>query len=66
METGLEAGLATGLFDTPLNGTTYQGVVYHQYDVAPDGKRFLLRIPRKEATPAPITVVVNWTAGFQK
>jgi eukaryotic-like serine/threonine-protein kinase len=55
------ADVAKPLFDTPLNGTTYQNAVYHQYDVNADGSRFLLRIPRKNLTPVPITVVTNWT-----
>ena len=37
------------------------------YQVAPDGRRFLFNIsPAVEATPTPITVVVNWTAGLKK
>ncbi|HVS33058.1 MAG TPA: protein kinase [Thermoanaerobaculia bacterium] len=32
-----------------------------QYDVAPDGKRFLLNVPLQQAEVAPITLVQNWT-----
>ncbi len=32
-----------------------------QYDVAPDGQRFLLNVPFQEAEMAPITLVQNWT-----
>jgi len=32
------------------------------YDVSKDGQRFLVSLPTEQATPAPITVVVNWLA----
>jgi hypothetical protein len=38
----------------------------HKYSVSPDGQRFLMIIAAQEQTPAPITVVVNWTAGLKK
>jgi serine/threonine-protein kinase len=32
-----------------------------RYDVAPDGKRFLINMPQEEGgPPAPVTVVLNW------
>lgn len=34
----------------------------NRYVVSPDGQRFLMVVPASEAKPAPITVVVNWTA----
>jgi eukaryotic-like serine/threonine-protein kinase len=37
-----------------------------QYDVSPDGKRFLVSIRLQEATTQPITVVTNWTAELKK
>lgn len=58
-------GAAKELFETPLNGLTYQNAVYHQYDVSADGSRFLLRIPRKGSMPTPISIVSNWIAGIQ-
>lgn len=36
-----------------------------QYAVAPDG-RFLINITAEETVTAPITIVLNWTAGLKK
>ena len=52
------------LFHAPIwgGGTTRQ---VFRYDVAPDGKRFLINtVPPDVATPGaqPITVVLNWPA----
>ena len=47
------------LFDTELTLSPLQD----QYKVTPDGQRFLVLKPVSEATPTPITVVVNWAAG---
>jgi len=36
------------------------GLGFADYDVSPDGQRFLVRVPvRKEAAP-PLTLVLNW------
>ena len=37
-----------------------------QYDVTPDGQRFLLNQHVADATDAPITVVVNWPKLLEK
>ena len=56
---------ASGYFNLPHTGGNY-----HPFAVSPDGQRFL--IPRLESTgggetaAAPITVVLNWTAGLRK
>ena len=36
----------------------------YRYDVSADGERFLINTSTVQATAAPITVVVNWTAGL--
>jgi hypothetical protein len=38
------------------------------YDVSADGQRFLVNTAAEgtERAPAPITLVVNWTAGLKK
>jgi eukaryotic-like serine/threonine-protein kinase len=36
------------------------------YDVAPDGKKFLLDVVATEETPTPLTLVENWTAQLRK
>ena len=61
-------GDPTELFDTGYVNFTH-GLNYHTYAVSPDGQRFL--IPRPEGSdddraPAPITVVVNWTAAVTR
>jgi len=47
----LKVGTPRELFQLP------QGAAW---DVAPDGKRFLVAVPTGEESKAPITVVVNW------
>ncbi len=37
----------------------------HAYDVAPDGRRFLINTVVGEESAAPLTLVVNWTAGLK-
>jgi len=42
--------------------------VLYEYDVTPDGKRFLVlttNAPAPASAP-PLTVVVNWSAGIKK
>jgi len=36
------------------------------YDVTADGQRFLVNTLPEQAVPAPITVVMNWTAGLRR
>ena len=53
------------LFDSGYIDVIHLGGQYHPYAVSSDGERFL--IPRPEnapdnTAPAPINVVVNWTA----
>jgi Tol biopolymer transport system component len=52
----IEASRPKPLFDTQIEPTT--GSIWHQYDVAPDGKRFLMNIPL--IPESAVTVVVNW------
>ena len=62
-----EHGSAKALFDPRIGGiSTAPGF---RYDVAPDGKRFLVitRPPAEEApAPTSITVVLNWTSGLKR
>jgi len=34
------------------------------YDVTGDGRRFLVNTRPEESGPAPLTIVLNWTAGL--
>jgi len=63
----LEAGSPVELFDAHIvnsgNGNLFE------YDVTSDGKRFLIDTTSAGAGAAatpPLTVVVNWNAGFKK
>jgi len=38
----------------------------HRYGVTADGQHFLISRTTKEAVPIPLTVILNWAAGFQK
>jgi hypothetical protein len=38
----------------------------YQYAVSADGQRFLINTVPEQAASAPITVVLNWTAGLKK
>ena len=64
-----EFGTPQALFQAPTVGgaTTAGGVLQQQYDVSPDGQRFLMNVPIGGAATSPtITVVLNWTAGLRK
>jgi Tol biopolymer transport system component len=55
------AGTPQVLF--PINLRSLFG---EQYDVAADGKRFLINTPIQQSEVAPITIVQNWTAALSK
>ena len=59
-----QVGAVKPLFDVSQRSGP---VVRSQYDVTPDGQRFLINMParqQQESTP-PITLVTNWTAGLK-
>jgi hypothetical protein len=39
---------------------------HYRYDVSADGQRFLVAAPREQKTPAPLTLVYNWTLLLKK
>lgn len=56
-----EVGAVRPLFETLMQlGGRYP------YDVSPDGQRFLINTAPEQAGSAPITVVLDWTAGLKK
>ena len=57
-----EPGLPKELFETSISG----GPGGRRYDVANDGKRFLIVTVIEADKPSPINVVLNWTAGLKK
>jgi Tol biopolymer transport system component len=60
-----EAGKPTPLFKTRASGSSFGTLSRNQYDVTPDGQRFLILQPVADK-PSPITVVVNWTAALRR
>ena len=58
---GFEVGAVKPLFEThAVTGLRYP------YDVSADGQRFLISTLSGQTTSAPITIVLNWTAGLKK
>jgi hypothetical protein len=61
-----EFGVPVPLFATKtVSGAAFYAGYSHQYDVTPDGQRFLLNT-EADASATPITVVLNWTAALKK
>jgi len=54
-------GVPRPLFDTVGLGTGDYGL----YDVSPDG-RFLMNVSAVQSSTVPMTVVLNWVAGFKR
>ena len=67
-EEGLEISTSQSLFETRIvEGAATEPYLIQQYDVSPDGQRFLMNVPAGDAAASPtITVVVNWPAGLKK
>ncbi|HEX8294012.1 MAG TPA: protein kinase [Pyrinomonadaceae bacterium] len=57
-----EAGVPAALFETRVASITGAPL----YDVSADGRRFLVNVPVEENAPAPVTVVLNWTADLKR
>jgi hypothetical protein len=55
-----EVGAIRPLFQTRSYGLRYS------YVVSADGQRFLINSAPEQKASAPITVVLNWTAGLKK
>jgi hypothetical protein len=58
----LKLGSPSKLFSTRIvREKTPGATVYNQqYDVSPDGERFLINVTTEEAVTSPITIVLNW------
>ncbi|HLL75094.1 MAG TPA: protein kinase [Pyrinomonadaceae bacterium] len=57
-----EAGVPAPLFEPRVGAISGDS----PYDVAADGRRFLVKVPAEETAPAPVTVVLNWTADLKR
>ena len=64
----LEMGTPQALFETrTVEGAATRPGLLQQYDVSPDGQRFLMNVPVGGAATSPsITVVLHWLAGLKK
>jgi serine/threonine protein kinase len=60
---GIEFGTPHALFKTRLFG---QQAILHEFDVTPDGQRFLVGTLIGEPKAPPPTVILNWTAELTK
>ncbi len=60
-----EAAAPQPLFEARVP-TVPPGFNWFPYDVAADGKRFLMIRSGAETSDAPLTVVVNWLAGVKR
>jgi len=61
--TEFEFSAPKALFKTRMLGLTGN---FHEYDVSPDGQRFLIGTLIGETKAAPPTVILNWTADLKK
>ena len=52
----LQLGSPTALFTLPANAT------WMDFDVSPDGQKFLAIVPQANPGALPLTVIANWTA----
>jgi hypothetical protein len=58
--TSFDAAPPVALFQTRIVGGGSNSVNKPQYAVSPDG-RFLINVPARESTTAPITLLLNWS-----
>jgi Tol biopolymer transport system component len=61
--TEFEFGTPKALFKTRMLAWTTN---FHEFDVSPDGQRFLIGTLSGEPTAPPPTVILNWTAALKK
>jgi hypothetical protein len=63
-----DAGTPHALFELPPQPPAWiqSGVDQRVYAPSADGQRFLIGVPVGEESSAPITVVLNWTAGLKR
>jgi hypothetical protein len=55
-----DPGTPSLLFRARIVGGAVKGVNRQQYVVSPDGQRFLINTPTKEATTSSIALILNW------
>jgi len=60
----IEAGTAVALFHSHVFSKSRAGK--QQYAVSRDGQRFLMNVSLEDATPSPISVLLNWKPSKDK
>jgi Tol biopolymer transport system component len=71
MATSVKTGGTEFEFDAPkplfrTRILSLEGAIFHEYDVSPDGQRFLIGTLIGDTKAAPPTVILNWTADLKK
>jgi serine/threonine protein kinase len=62
-----ESDVPRVLFQAKTDPITMNGLApFPTWDVSSDGSRFLLAAPNVEASPSPLTVILNWTELLEK
>lgn len=54
------------LFEQRIRSVGFGGSNARNYDVTPDGQRFLIAVTDEGTTEQPITLLVNWTSALQR
>jgi eukaryotic-like serine/threonine-protein kinase len=63
---GFTVGSARSLFEIRPRIASFSGVNAYPYDVTADGQRFLVNTLVEEASPEPLTLLLNWPALLKK
>jgi hypothetical protein len=71
MASSVKTGGTEFQFETPkplfkTRMLSLEGAIFREYDVSPDGQRFLIGTLVGEPTAPPPTVIMNWTALLKK
>ena len=71
MASSVKTGGTEFQFDAPKSlfktrTLALEGGIFHEYDVSPDGQRFLIGTLVGDTKAAPPTVILNWTADLKK
>jgi hypothetical protein len=63
--TALVTGELKKLFESNIRTVGFAGSNSHNYDVTPDGQRFLIAVTDGTTSQPPTTLLVNWTSALR-